>query len=156
MSVTIQINSLEALERLIGNDNELEIQLRNSVAQDFATRHLKALVNDTLLTKAVEIVKKDIVDEFVKSYKKQGYFSKIPVFEQSIIEEFKSELRLSAYQSFQDAVGDLLKIEEAKQTVQDRINRAVDSISEQIEKAILERRIEKMVDARIKEKLGIA
>jgi len=43
MSIKIQINSLEALERLIGNDNELEFELRNNVVQNFAGKHLKEL-----------------------------------------------------------------------------------------------------------------
>jgi hypothetical protein len=46
MSVKIQINSLEALERLIGGDSELEIEMRKSIAYDFTTKHLKSLAND--------------------------------------------------------------------------------------------------------------
>ena len=42
-SVTIQINSLEALERLIGNDAELEINIRNAIVQKFTKKHLKAI-----------------------------------------------------------------------------------------------------------------
>jgi hypothetical protein len=38
MSVKIQINSLEALERLIGNDNNLEIDIRNSIVQNFTKK----------------------------------------------------------------------------------------------------------------------
>ena len=39
--VKIQINSLEALERLIGGDPSLEFDIRNNVAQKFAAKHLK-------------------------------------------------------------------------------------------------------------------
>ena len=39
----IQINSLEAVERLIGGDTEVEIEVRNSVVQEFAKKHLKAV-----------------------------------------------------------------------------------------------------------------
>ena len=45
MSTKIQINSLDALERLIGGDTELEIEVRNSVIQKFAEKHLKPLAN---------------------------------------------------------------------------------------------------------------
>ena len=41
MSTKIQINSLEALERLIGGDTELEIEVRNSIVQEFAKKYLK-------------------------------------------------------------------------------------------------------------------
>lgn len=43
MSTKIQINSLAALERLIGGDTELEIDLRRSVVEAFAKKHLKAV-----------------------------------------------------------------------------------------------------------------
>jgi hypothetical protein len=42
-NLTIQINSLEALERLIGGDTAAEVDIRNSVVQKFTEKHLKAL-----------------------------------------------------------------------------------------------------------------
>lgn len=44
MSTKIQINSKEALERLIGNDSELEVELRNSIVQEFSKKYLKSVV----------------------------------------------------------------------------------------------------------------
>lgn len=43
MSTKIQINSLAALERLIGGDTELEMEIRRSVVEAFAKKHLKAV-----------------------------------------------------------------------------------------------------------------
>ncbi len=43
MATKIQINSLAALERLIGGDNEFEIEIRNSVVQAFTQKHLKGI-----------------------------------------------------------------------------------------------------------------
>lgn len=43
MSIKIQINSLEALERLIGGDSELEIEIRNSIVQEFSRQYLKPI-----------------------------------------------------------------------------------------------------------------
>lgn len=37
-NVTIQINSLEALERLLGGDTQVEVDLRKSVAVKFAEK----------------------------------------------------------------------------------------------------------------------
>jgi hypothetical protein len=42
----LQINSLEALERLIGGDTEVELEIRNNIVQAFAKKHLKAIVNE--------------------------------------------------------------------------------------------------------------
>ena len=45
MSTKIQINSLAALERLIGGDSEMEIEIRNSIVQEFGKKHLRALID---------------------------------------------------------------------------------------------------------------
>lgn len=52
----IQINSLAALERLIGGDTDVEIEIRNSIVQEFAKKHLKCIANkvDDMLKKFVE------------------------------------------------------------------------------------------------------
>jgi len=41
--VTIQINSVAALERLLGGDDVLAVELRRSVAAEFARRHLETI-----------------------------------------------------------------------------------------------------------------
>lgn len=43
--ITLQINSLAALERLLGGDSQLEIEARNSIIQQFARTYLKSLVD---------------------------------------------------------------------------------------------------------------
>lgn len=42
--LTLQINSVAALERLLGGNTELETSIRRSVATDFARNHMKDLV----------------------------------------------------------------------------------------------------------------
>lgn len=64
MSTKIQINSLEALERLIGNDNELEIQVRNNIVQEFTKKHLKSIVNETTFKTEIETFKRKLQEEF--------------------------------------------------------------------------------------------
>jgi len=49
--LTLQINSLEALERLIGDDTQTSVDIRNSVVQKFAEKHLKALANSDTINK---------------------------------------------------------------------------------------------------------
>lgn len=43
--LVLQINSLDALERLIGGDADVEVELRNNIAAKFAEKHLKQLAN---------------------------------------------------------------------------------------------------------------
>lgn len=62
----IQINNLKALERLIGNDNELEMEIRNSVAQNFAKIYLKGIIQGWDITPFVK---------FIRSYIDDNYFT---------------------------------------------------------------------------------
>lgn len=78
--LTIQINNLEALERLIGGDAEVEVDIRNSVAQKFAEKHLKALITSapiastlaTLKTEILNIIQTKCNEEFA-SFKSDWY-----------------------------------------------------------------------------------
>lgn len=63
----IQINSLEALERLIGGDNQLEIDIRNSVVQKFANKHLKAVANGLIERGLVKAAETEIKKEAFES-----------------------------------------------------------------------------------------
>lgn len=76
----IQINSLAALERLIGNDNRLEIDIRNSVVQNFAAKQLKPLLNSPEISKMVRDFKEESKKEAQKNiaaeigeFKKDGW-----------------------------------------------------------------------------------
>lgn len=62
--LTLQINSLEALERLIGNDTECEIAIRNRVVQDFAKKHLKSIANETTFQQEIHSFKQALQKEF--------------------------------------------------------------------------------------------
>lgn len=47
-TLTLQINSLEALERLIGGDTETELAIRDNIANAFAGKYLKPLAKEIL------------------------------------------------------------------------------------------------------------
>jgi hypothetical protein len=64
--VKLQINSLEALERLIGGDSQFEMELRNSVVQSFANKHFNAVVRDEHFQKELEKTKKAVTAEVEK------------------------------------------------------------------------------------------
>lgn len=69
---TIQINSLEALERLIGGSTQAEIDIRNAVVQSFTEKHLKAIAADPHIVKVADSIQKaartavsDLVSEHI-------------------------------------------------------------------------------------------
>ena len=69
--LTIQINNLEALERLIGGDNEVEIDIRNSVVQKFAEKHLKALANSSEISSTLNDIQTDISKQVTEKCEKE-------------------------------------------------------------------------------------
>jgi hypothetical protein len=76
--VKLQINSLEALERLIGNDTDLELQLRQQVAAEFAKKYLKAIVQDEWFQKWMQSLKEELQKTFANMVKEEigeVYFS---------------------------------------------------------------------------------
>jgi uncharacterized membrane protein YheB (UPF0754 family) len=56
----IQINSLEALERLIGGDTQLEFDIRQNIVEEFTKKHLKSLANSTLMARTEQDIVKAI------------------------------------------------------------------------------------------------
>lgn len=56
MGTKIQINSLAAVERLIGGDTETEIELRKSIVNEFTKAHLWKLIEDEELQKSIKAV----------------------------------------------------------------------------------------------------
>jgi hypothetical protein len=76
--VKLQINSLDALNRLIGGDSELELQLRQQVVAEFAKKYLKSIVLDEWFQKWMESLKADLQKTFqtmVKEAIGEVYFS---------------------------------------------------------------------------------
>jgi hypothetical protein len=67
---TIQINSLKALERLLGGDTELEIQARNSIVQDFTKKYLKEIANK-YTDETIKDLKKSVKNEVHKQFEQE-------------------------------------------------------------------------------------
>lgn len=152
MSTKIQINSLEALERLIGNDTDLEIQVRNNIVQEFAKKHLKAIVNEANFQNEIAIFKRKLQNEFdkkleesiatVKRYYDGGSIEKItlhPDVEKTIYRQIgeKINLRIS------EAVEGGIKHWEQDANIEDRIKKRMDYyVTQHINQEIKDRLIE--------------
>lgn len=154
MSTKIQINSLEALERLIGNDNELEIQLRNAVVQEFTTKHLKAVANEELLKNASKAIIEEIKLEFFEISNKGTYNEKV-YLKDKFKEEFRDEVKRAYRQSMTEFVYEELGEQNTKEKVKTALEDATANILNQLAPEVLERRIENLVNQRLKERLGI-
>jgi len=72
MGTKIQLNSLSALERLIGGDTELEVEIRNSVVQEFAKKHLKCIADNEIASVEGNI-RRSIREQIDSLYGKEKY-----------------------------------------------------------------------------------
>lgn len=97
----IQINSLQALERLIGGDTELEIEARNNIVQDFSKKHLKPLLTSAsqqIINDLLSDTKKHIADTvgeelgFVTKTSGEGYYKKTIITLNDVQKEFLNRL----------------------------------------------------------------
>ncbi len=59
--VRLQLN-LPALERLLGGDTQLEVELRQQVVQQFVEKHLKGIVDTEAVQQTLTILRKRIED----------------------------------------------------------------------------------------------
>ena len=80
-NLTLQINSLEALERLIRGDSETEVEIRNNVVQRFAEKHLKPLINSDSATSTLNQIRQHVESEIstkvskeIATYKKSDWY----------------------------------------------------------------------------------
>ena len=64
MSIKLQINSKAALERLIGGDTELEMEIRNNIVQEFTSKRLKGLINAEFEKKIIDQSLKEMFEQF--------------------------------------------------------------------------------------------
>ena len=155
MSIKIQINSLEALERLIGNDNELEIEIRNSVVQNFTKKYLKDLAKTELVANIAKAVQNEIKSEFFEDIKTGSWNSTTTVFKKELLEKVKEDLKYTAKKELSSVVSEIIEEQKVYDTIKTKLDSTVEWITEQLAPQRIESRVEKLVEARLKEKLGL-
>ena len=112
-TLTLQLNSKEALERLIGGDSQTEIDIRNSVVQKFAEKHLKAVANsDAMKTTLYQIQTaitqnvKEQCEREVATFKQHYVGSSITDIKlnSAVLTEIDTKVRALAYDIIQKQV----------------------------------------------------
>lgn len=153
MSTKIQINSLAALERLIGGDNALELEIRQSVVTEFVKKHLKGLVD----TRIVQLASNDLranIDEAVNKqisktigeYQRSGYGAHKFIIHNDLKEDIKNHLKKALDDTINEAITEFIpgvekQIEESftrvlnykiDQIVRDKVNDHLKKIKESL------------------------
>lgn len=147
----VQISNLEALERLLGGDTELEIEIRNSVVQNFANKHLKAVAKDLLdkgITKGVE---KFIRDEFFIT----DSWGHITCFNPKTKELLDRQITDIVRKEVDLAIKEKIDFNVINKTVNERLSATLDYIDTELKSKEMDRRLGEMVTKRIRESLNL-
>lgn len=70
-ALTLQINSVQAIERLIGGDTAMELSLRHAVVAEFIKRHLVNLVTKETAV-ALATHRKEVQEEILRCLEREG------------------------------------------------------------------------------------
>lgn len=155
MAVKIQIASLEALERLLAGDTELEIEIRNSIIQNFSNKHLKGIANEYLKKGVGEYVKTLMTDAEIIKEIGTGYSKTIQLTEKTR-ELIKNRTENTIYEKIHDKIDEAIKASPSYKELETTLNRACERISQDLTDINLNKRIDALVDKRIKERMGLS
>lgn len=150
----IQINSLEALERLIGDDKEMEISVKQSILNEFAKKHLKSIAN----SEAMADLKRDVLKEL----KETGFYGLLKKTDSKNMFYGKSTLLTSETKELikeqvKDELDSLISEEIAKirkgivQDINDRLNLMALSVSQCIREEIQKETLDKLVQKKLRD-----
>lgn len=87
----IQINSLEALERLLGEDTEIQFEIRTNIAQEFTRKHLKTLLTESI-KEAFEDKKQSLQWNIRYEVEQQVSKMKGEILKGKVAEELKAQI----------------------------------------------------------------
>lgn len=147
--------NLPALERLIGGDTEIEIGIREQIANEFAQRHLKALMNDAQFRKIHAAWQKEL-DAAVEA-KCQEFLTELKQ-EQANVPLYKAKHGTWLSCRIQEAVEKAVD-RAIDAAVADRVEKWATYIRQDIPRlahAALARKVNEMVEEEIQRRLTLA
>ncbi len=158
MSIRLDLD-VPALERLIGGDTEIEISLRRGIVEEFAKRHLIAVVKDEafkdFLDRESKIARAALDAAFVQhigTIKERGYTTEVV----NISAAVKAAIEAEAARRFDKYIADSVervwkeKCEPKLESWLDRL--LIRHVSEAVEKRVKEHQadtVNKLVDERL-------
>lgn len=152
----IQINSLEALERLIGDDKEMEFAIKESILNGFAKKYLKSVANSEAMA--------EVEAKVLAELKETGYYgilekrpcSPLNIYSNTFLSDKAKELiRLQINREIDSLISDeVSKIRETiAQDIRSRLDLMALSVSQCIREEVQKETIEKLVQKKLKDLL---
>jgi hypothetical protein len=149
--LTIQINNKEALERLIGNDTEVEIDIRNSVVQKFAEKHLKPIANADGFNNMLNSLRREInkqvqekCEKEIATFKTNYYGVSDVKLRPEIITEIDWRVKAVIESNIQAAVEEAVKKHMDEASIQKRINAKMEYYTDDLIRNEVRNRIEEL------------
>lgn len=156
--VKIQINSKDALERLIGGDSQLELELRRNVAEQFAGKYLKSIIHDKLIDAAKNTITGDIARQFLRTESRKdsfGWNKDTTVLNTEGRELIQREVRTYVDQYIKEFIADMFDVNALRTKIQQEVDAAAARIANDITDSNLKYRVDALAEKKIKEKLGL-
>lgn len=150
----IQINSLETLERLIGNDKEMEITVKSSIINEFAKSYIKSVANsevaDTIKNAVLEEIKKTGYFGLLVQDSRGGYFTNY-LLSKDAKELIKTQVRREVEYLISETIEPIR--EEIVNDIRERLDLMSLSVSQCIREEVQKGTIDKLVQKRLKDLL---
>lgn len=145
----LQLNSKEALDRLIGGDSELEMHIRNNIVQEFTKKHLKALTETDLMKQSIKDITNAIERETTQYFGEyKGNWNR----ELQLKQEIKDMINNHISYWVENQIGKKVREEVDKVINLDvRIEKAVQSKIDYINSNYFNDQVNKEVERRIKQ-----
>ncbi len=136
-----------------GGDGNL-LRLRMDKQLDIPERSVEEYI---IQYQGIKIPKTSLQEETTKEFFDQsghGWQAKI-VFKPEVLNQLKEDLRHTARQQLLEVISELLKEQNTLETINKALKNSTEFIMSRLSETILENKLERMVEDRIKEKMGL-
>ena len=131
--VVLQINSIEALERILNGSEGLELQIKENIVQEFTKRYLKGIANEEIVKQASSKIKEEIEETLFGDSNKYSFRLKElkPGYVKLIEETIESKIRFELLTTINDRIEVNTQYQKIDELITERINNLVNGITEQ-------------------------
>lgn len=144
-TIKIQINSAEALERFIGNNPEIEIEIQKQVAFTIINKHLNHKINN---------IGDELIERVLCDFDGTGWNKKLRL-KPAILESATNQIKSKIEVLLSEIALQVCDVNEIKGKSLELLEKQATWIEKELSKEVLSGRIEKMVDDKIKIRMGI-
>ena len=154
-SLTLQINSLEALEKLIGGDTQVELDIRNNIVQAFAEKHLKAVAGTQQVNNAIANIRASIEQEVrAECTRSFGDYSNVWNRQIKLDDKIKSVIKQEVLTQIQSIIDSYLKeIVSSPEWIKEKLEKQIKQLILNIVNSELQVKISDAVKSKIDEQV---